>query len=368
MGRQLVPFALIRLIAFSLYNLAMMMLTHEQLSQYALGVGLDLVGVAPAGPAGTWEAYRDWLAQGYAGGLARYLARPDALARRADPRRILPEARSVIVVAASYAGAPLPPLPPLHGRVSRYAWGEDYHRWLLRRLKMLLQRLAVDKGAFPARAYVDTGPILERDWAREAGLGWLGKHTNLIHPRWGSYLFLGVALVGLDCEPTSRPELPACGSCTRCLDACPSGALMAPGRLDARRCVAYLTIEHRGSIPVELRPALGENLCGCDICQEVCPWNHKPLLAHQGERAPAAATLYLPELLLMKAEEFRARFRQTAIWRATPEGLARNAAVVLGNRGDPAAIPYLEQVVSSPRSDLLREHAAWAIQRIKSNA
>ncbi len=343
-----------------------MILTHEQLTQYACGTGLDLVGVVPVGAATTWEAYRDWLARGYAGELARYLARPDALSRRADPRRILPAARSVLVVAASYAGAPPPPLPPLHGRVSRYAWGEDYHRWLLRRLELLVQRMAADKGDFPSRCYVDTGPILERDWARAAGLGWLGKNTNLIHPRWGSYLFLGVALLGLDCEPTPPPELPSCGSCTRCLDACPTGALAAPGRLDARRCLSYLTIEHRGSLPVELRPALGENLFGCDICQEVCPWNRQPLLVQQSESPPPGATLYLPELLTLSAEEFRARFRHTPLWRATPEGLARNAAVVLGNRGDPAAIPYLEQVVSSPRSDLLREHAAWAIRRIKS--
>ncbi|MCD4738451.1 MAG: tRNA epoxyqueuosine(34) reductase QueG [Anaerolineae bacterium] len=343
-----------------------MILTIEQLTEYARGLGLEVAGVTPAGPAATWEAYRDWLAEGYAGGLERYLARPAAVSRRADPRRILPAARSVLVVAASYAGAPHPPLPPLHGRVSRYAWGEDYHRWLLRRLKLLVRWIAEEQGALPARCYVDTGPILERDWARAAGLGWLGKNTNLIHPRLGSYLFLGVALLGLDLEPAPADELPSCGSCTRCLDACPTGALVAPGRLDARRCLSYLTIEHRGSIPVELRPALGENLCGCDICQEVCPWNRKPLLAQQSKSPPPGATLYLPELLLLGAEEFRARFRHTPLWRATPEGLARNAAVVLGNRGDPAAIPYLEQVVSSPRSDLLREHAAWAIQQIKN--
>ena len=342
------------------------MLTNEQLSSYALDLGLEVVGVSPVGPAATWEAYRDWLVRGYAGGLERYLARPAALSRRADPRRILSTARAVLVVAASYAGAPYPPLPPLHGRVSRYAWGEDYHRWLLRRLRLLVARIAEERGDFLSRCYVDTGPVLERDWARAAGLGWLGKNTNLIHPRWGSYLFLGVALLDLDCEPTPLPELPACGSCTRCLDACPTGALVAPGQLDARRCLSYLTIEHRGSLPVEWRSALGENLFGCDICQEICPWNRQPLAVHRNESPPPGATLYLPELLLLGAEEFRARFRQTPLWRATPEGLARNAAVVLGNRGDPAAIPYLEQVVSSPRSDLLREHAAWAIRQIKN--
>ena len=167
-----------------------------------------------------------------------YLARPDAVNRRADPRNILPETRSVLVVAASYAGASHSKLPSLHGRVSRYAWGADYHRWLLHDLETLVQRLAATHGPFPYRCYVDTGPILERAWAQAAGLGWLGKNTNLIHPRLGSYLFLGIALLGLELESVPPPDLPTCGDCTRCIDACPTGALVAPGVLDARRCIA----------------------------------------------------------------------------------------------------------------------------------
>lgn len=331
--------------------------------ELAVEVGLDLVGVVPAGPASTWEAYCTWVAQGFGADMA-YLARPVAVARRADPRRILPEARSILVVAASYAGAPHPALPPLHGRVSRYAWGEDYHRWLLRRLQALVRRIGEEHGgAFPSRCYVDTGPILERAWAQSAGLGWQGNNTNLIHPRLGSYLFLGVALVGLDLEPTPADELPSCGSCTRCLEACPTGAIVAPGVLDARRCLAYLTIEHRGSIPEELRPALGEQLFGCDVCQEVCPWNRKPLAVHRNVPPPPAATLYLPELLTLDAATFRARFRRTPLWRATPEGLARNAAIVLGNRGDPAARPSLERAAREHPSAVVREHATTALRR-----
>lgn len=320
------------------------------------------MGVAPAGPTPTWDAYRTWIDQGYAGEMT-YLAREDAIRRRGDPRRILPAARSVLVVAASYAGAPHPPLPPLHGRVSRYAWGEDYHRWLLRRLQALVRRIAKETGPFPTRCYVDTGPILERAWAQVAGLGWIGKHGGLIHPRLGSYLFLGVGLVGIELPPTPAASLPTCGSCTRCIDACPTGALVAPGVLDARRCLAYLTIEHRGAIPEALRPAVGERVFGCDTCQAVCPWNRKPLRAHAEEAAPSVATLHLPPLLTESAATFRARFRSTAIWRATPEGLARNAAVVLGNRGDPAARAYLAQAAQEHPGEMVREHAAWALHR-----
>jgi len=328
--------------------------------------GLELVGVAPAGPARTWEAYRAWLAQGYAGAMT-YLARPDAVARRADPRRIMPAAKSVIVAAAAYPDVAAPLLPPLHGRVARYAWGEDYHRWLLRRLTALVQSLTTALGPLEARCYVDTGPLLEREWAMSAGLGWQGKNTCLLHPRLGSYFFLGVILVDRDLPPTPAPNFPTCGSCTRCLEACPTGALVAPGVLDARLCLSYLTIEHRGAISEALRPLLGERVFGCDLCQEVCPWNRRreavaPALSEASARH---ATLALPELLREEPEMFRARFRSTPLWRATPEGLARNAAVVLGNLGDPAAVPALEWAATCHCSPLVREHAAWALARCR---
>ncbi|MBN1922522.1 MAG: tRNA epoxyqueuosine(34) reductase QueG [Anaerolineae bacterium] len=338
--------------------------TATSLQSLATAAGLDWVGVAPVKPARTWESYRAWLEQGYAGDMA-YLARPDALARRADPRAIMPSARSVIVAAMSYAREVLPPLPPLHGRVARYAWGADYHHWALERLERLVQALAEALGPLEAHCYVDTGPILEREWAVTAGLGWQGKNTCLLHPRLGSFFFLGVILTDRVLAPTPVPDFPTCGSCTRCLDACPTGALIAPGVLDARRCLSYLTIEHRGTIPEPLRPLLGERVFGCDICQEVCPWNQRPRLPRTAlsESSSLHATLALPELLRMDAGEFRARFRSTPLWRATPEGLARNAAVVLGNLGDPAALPVLEWAAREHDSALVREHAAWALSR-----
>lgn len=323
----------------------------------AAAAGLDLVGTAPVGPAQTWAAYRAWLAQGYAGEMA-YLARPDAVARRADPRTLMPTAQTVIVAAAAYTSQAAGPLPPLHGRVARYAWGEDYHRWLLARLHALVQHLQTLVGPLEARCYVDTGPLLEREWAVRAGLGWHGKNTCVLHPRLGSYFFLGVVLVDRVLPPTPLPEFPTCGRCTRCLEACPTGALVAPGVLDARRCLSYLTIELRGSLPEALRRLVGERVFGCDVCQEVCPWNQRLAVA---SAAVPQATLWLPELLTLGVEGFRARFRHTSLWRATPEGLARNAAVVLGNVPASAATPILEQAVQAHPSALVREHAAWAL-------
>ncbi len=335
----------------------------RELASLTVDLTITAIGAAQVGVRPTWAAYQDWLARGYAADMA-YLARPDTVNRRADPRNILPETRSVLVVAASYASAPHPELRPLHGCVSRYAWGEDYHRWLLRDLETLVQRLIAIHGDFLYRCYVDTGPILERAWAQAAGLGWIGKNTNLIHPRLGSYLFLGVALLGIDLEPIPPPDLPSCGDCTRCIDACPTGALVAPRVLDARRCIAYLTVEHRGAIPGELRPLLGDRVFGCDTCQDVCPWNRKPLAAHTETATPPLATLDLAAVLALNEAEFRARFRHTSLWRATWEGLARNAAVVLGNRRDPTARPILEHTAATHPSALVHEHATWALNQL----
>lgn len=341
------------------------MLSADQLRDLAGNVGLDAIGAAPVGPTPTWDTYRTWIARGYTGEMA-YLARPDAVDRRADPRRVLPETQTILVVAASYAGAPHPNLPQLHGCVSRYAWGEDYHRWLLHRLQTLVQRIAEETGPFPHRCYVDTGPILERAWAQRAELGWVGKNTNLIHPQLGSFIFLGVALLGIDLEPTPIRPFPDCGTCTRCLEACPTGALVAPGVLDARRCIAYLTVEHRGVIPADLRPLIGDRVFGCDTCQDVCPWNRKPLRAHAQAPAPPTATLDLPSLLTLSESEFRTRFRHTPLWRATWRGLARNAAIVLGNRADQAARTALAQANAHHPDAIVRDHAAWAIAQLEA--
>jgi epoxyqueuosine reductase len=313
------------------------------------------------------EAYRAWLDEGYAAEMD-YLARPDAVAKRGDPRRIMPEAKMIMMVSASYAGPPSPPLPPLHGRVARYAWGSpaqpsaDYHDWLLRRLNSLVDRIASTlHSELAARTYVDTGPVLERAWAASAGLGWTGKNTALIHPWLGSYTFLGAVLLDVAIPTGPQPIWPTCGTCTRCLDACPTGALVAPGVLDARRCLSYLTIENRAAIPEAYRVAMGTRLFGCDTCQEVCPWNQKPLARHTGQPVPELATLYLPDLLMLDADAFRARFRDTPIWRATPAGLARNAAIVLGNLEDPAGRPHLARAAANHPSPIVRDHAAWAL-------
>lgn len=333
-----------------------------QLTQLAFEAGLDLVGAVRAEPCPTWREYAEWVAAGYAGGM-EYLTRPDAVAKRRDPRALMPGARTVLVVGASYAGPAAPSLPALSGRVARYAWGVDYHNWLLARLKRLVRSIGTALSVpVSSRCYVDTGPVLERAWGVAAGLGWVGKNGCLIHPALGSLVFLGVALLDVDLPESKRTFTPTCGSCTACLDACPTGALVAPGVLDARRCLSYLTIEHRGSIPEPFRAAVGDRVFGCDVCQDVCPWNRGPVDARCRGSASQVASLFLPPLLAMDREIFRRRFRRSPIWRATPEGLARNAAVALGNSGDPAALPYLDAAAEEHPSPLVREHAAGAIE------
>jgi len=331
-------------------------------------LGFDLVGVTQPAPSAHADFYVDWLARGYHAEMG-YLARPDAIEKRADPRRIMSQARSIVVVGMNYTSGDPPSTERLQGRVSRYAWGTDYHAVMGKRLRQLAAWIAEQVGQpVPHRVYVDTGPLLERELARRAGLGWIGKNTNLIHPELGSYFFLGELLLDLELEPDAPFAADRCGACTACLDACPAGALLAPRTLDARRCISYLTIEHRGSIPVEIRPLLGDRVFGCDECQEVCPWNQR---FARSTREPAFAprpgqiVLDLIELLELDDDGFRARFRDTPLWRAGRGGLARNAAVVLGNLGDPSAIPALERALSGSDS-LIVEHVVWALERIRN--
>lgn len=340
------------------------MLDAGQLTQLALEAGLDLVGAVPAQPCPAGDAYAHWVEAGYAGSMT-YLTRPDAVEKRRDPRNVMPQARTILVVGASYAGPASTLLTELSGRVARYAWGADYHNWLLTRLKRLVQLIGTALSTpVTSKCYVDTGPVLERAWAEAAGLGWVGKNGCLIHPVLGSFVLLGVALLDVDLPESKHSPMPTCGSCTACIDACPTGALIAPGVLDARRCISYLTIEHRGTIPESFRAAVGDRVFGCDTCQDVCPWNRKPINAHCAEPVPEAASLLLPPLLTMAPEIFARQFRQSPIWRATPEGLARNAAVVLGNIGDPAALAYLETAAVEHPSALVRQHAVGAIGAI----
>lgn len=336
----------------------------DEIKRQARRCGFDLVGIANPDAVDHTTFYRHWLARGYHAAMG-YLARPDAVAKRADPRRIMPETRSILVVGMNYYPGGFPPTGGLRGRVSRYAWGVDYHGVMLDRLRHLAGWIdARKRSPLTHRAYVDTGPLLERGLARKAGLGWIGKNTNLIHPRRGSYFFLGELLLDLPLETDAPSASEHCGRCTACLDACPTGALVAPYTLDARRCLSYLTIEHREALPLRLRPLLADRVFGCDICQEVCPWNRRfARRADESAFRPHRPTLDLPSLLQLDPDTFRARFRDTSLWRPRRAGLLRNAAVVLGNLGDPAALPALEAARSDPQP-LIAEHAAWAIERL----
>jgi len=319
------------------------------------GLGFDLVAIGRADPPEHAAEFAAWLDAGYAGTMG-YLER--GRAGRLEPGQVLPGARSVIAVALNYyQGADA--AGPAH--VSRYAWGADYHGVMEPRLRALLEDLVAAAPGTRGRVYVDTGPVLERDLAARAGLGWIGKNTMLLHPTLGSYFFIGAVLTTAELAPDSRlPD--RCGSCTRCLEACPTQAFVAPYVLDARRCIAYLTIEHRGPIPVELREGIGKLAFGCDVCQDVCPWNRRaPVTA---EAAFAARELpALTELVALGDEEYRQRLGGSPLRRARRRGLARSAAVALGNSGDAAAVSPLEAALDDPDAEV-REHAAWALERL----
>jgi len=332
--------------------------------------GLDLVGVVPVEPTGTFRRYEEWLAAGYHGDMA-YLARADAVERRRDPARILSGTRTVVAVGLNYHTFPLPPElrdDPSRGIVASYAWGPDYHDILLPRLHRLAGAIAQATGRpVPYRAYVDTGPVLERDLAARAGLGFVGKNTTLIQPRLGSWFFLGELLLALEPEPLQGRTLVrgTCGRCTRCLDACPTGALVAPYTLDARRCISYLTVELKGPIPYQLRPLMGNRIFGCDICQEVCPWNRRfarPAREAAFRPDPQVVAPHLLDLLALDDDGFRRRFAGSPIKRAKRRGLLRNAAIAAGNWGSPSAVPALSALLGDHEA-LIRGHAAWALGR-----
>jgi epoxyqueuosine reductase len=339
----------------------------------ALALGFDLVGVAPAFPVPHVNAYRDWLARGYHGEMA-YLARPDRVERRQNPAAILPGARSVVCVGLNYYPGPAPaPLAddPARGRISRYAWGIDYHDLVLPWLEELALFIAAETQASTNhRAYVDTGPILERAYGAAAGLGFVGKNTNLIHPRMGSWLFLGEVLTNAVLEPTPVESSISCGTCTRCLDTCPTGALIAPYVLDARRCISYLTIELKDPIPRDLRPLMSSWIYGCDVCQEVCPWQR--FATPTGERAllgrgPDRAAPLLVDLARLDQDSFEQRYQNTSIKRIGRARLLRNVAIGLGNWGAEEAVCPLEGLLTDPEP-LVRGHAAWALSRLGSRA
>jgi epoxyqueuosine reductase len=336
---------------------------EDRLKDHAHTLGFELVGIAPATQADGFEHLAAWLEQGFAGEMS-YMQR-HAEARR-HPASVLPEVRSVVMAGMNYfAGDEIPPTTQLTGRVARYAQGADYHDIIRARLNRLLDFLQAQRPGCRGRSVVDTAPLLERDFARRAGLGWFGKNTMLINKRLGSYFFLGALLLDLELKPDQPHQANHCGTCTACLDACPTQAFAGPGQLDARRCISYLTIELRESVPTELREGLGDWVFGCDVCQEVCPWNQKaPPSAEPSFRPrPDLEAVDLLELLSLSEEGFRERFRGTALLRAKRRGLLRNAILVLGNRLDAAALPALKRAVADP-DPVVRDAAQWAVQRI----
>jgi len=388
------------------------MVTSAWVVEQGRSVGFDKVGVAPAADLEELALFPAWLERGYAGALD-YLRNP----KRRDARRLLPDARSVVCCALAYdthhPRSTEVPLNPERGWISRYAWGDDYHAVLEEKLETLRARMAERAGpGFQAKLYVDTGPVLERVYGKHAGLGWQAKNTCLIDPELGSYFFLGVLVTNLELSP-GDPLPDGCGACTLCIEACPTGALVEPYVLDARRCISYLTIELRDSIPVELRQPMGRHVFGCDICQDVCPWNAKSLVTNlppfqpralpnhasapkpvptplalsevEGRlspAAPAAETLAttvrgdsitekdsflhprLEWLASLTEEEFREVFRRSPVKRARWRGLLRNTLVAMGNSGNARFRPLLETFAASDDT-LLAEHARWALARME---
>lgn len=337
----------------------------EQIKAEAHELGFDLVGIAPAvTPQGVTHLC-DWLERGFAGEMA-YMER-HAPARE-HPKHVLDGARSVIMAAMNYrTSEPSRAVGPAEGRVSRYAWGQDYHVLLRSRLKELAMFIQDQVPDCRTRIVVDTAPLLERDFTRMAGIGWIGKNTMLINKQRGSWLFLGAVLVDIELEYDQPHQADHCGTCRRCLDACPTEAFAGPYQLDSRRCISYLTIELRRDMPEPMRPAVGQWLFGCDICQEVCPWNRKAPTSREDGFQPRDGTdaVELVWLLERSDEELREWMRGTALTRAGIRGLRRNAAIVLGNTRHVPAVPALLHALENA-DPVVRDAAAWALGRINS--
>jgi epoxyqueuosine reductase len=345
-------------------------LTHA-VKEEAYRLGFSMVGVSPPDPLAHEDIFEIWLQQGRHGEMT-YLNSPRSRLCRAHPDQILPECRSVLVLGSSY-----PPAmawsdndlknQPMHGKVAAYAWGDDYHDILSERLQRLAAFIESQAGqSIPNRWYTDTGPILERELAQRAGLGWIGKNTCLINPFKGSYFFLAEILLGLELEPDQPFTQDRCGHCTRCIDACPTGCILPDRTLDSRRCISYLTIELKGLIPLDLRPSMDAWVFGCDVCQQVCPWNR--FAASEVDKAfdenQVQPDCNLLDELRLSREEFKHKYHQRPILRAKRRGYLRNVAVALGNSYNIEAIPTLTQALTVDQEPLVRAHAAWALGQI----
>jgi len=346
-----------------------MTLTHKVKSE-ARRLGFQLVGVTTPDPPPHLPTFEGWLDLGRHGEMG-YLATERSRLRRADPHLILPGCRSILVLGVRY---PAPELevekykPGTTGQVASYAWGDDYHDILPERMRALISLIEEQVGhTVPNRCYTDTGPLLERDLAQRAGLGWIGKNTCLIHPRQGSYFLLAEILLGIELEVDPPFRTDHCGTCTRCLDACPTGCILPDRTLDARRCISYLTIELKTSIPEDLRQPMGDWVFGCDICQQVCPWNLRfsdPYGDPAFQPRPGVPHPDLVQEASLSPETFNRKFRGSPLKRSKHRGYLRNVAVALGNAGDPDTVPALERLLLDEDEPLVRSNAAWALCRI----
>ena len=335
----------------------------KELIAYARELGFDSCRIAACAAPGHASEFRTWLREGAAGEMS-YMERGEE--KRCDPQKVLSGARSIVVVALNYwQGESATPkvFGAATGRVARYAWGEDYHEVIPQKLDKIDNFLRRFGGR--QKSYVDTGPILERDHAAQAGIGWHGKSTMLIDAQLGTWFFLGEILTTLELPPDT-PQRDRCGTCERCIKACPTAAIAAPHQLDARRCISYLTIELKGSIPVELRPLIGNRIFGCDDCLDACPWNRFAQASRETafSARPSTTGMLLRDYLKLNDVEFRGRFRNSPIKRIKRRGFLRNVCVALGNVGGLADLSALKGAASDP-DELIAEHATWAIARIQ---
>lgn len=327
------------------------------------------IGVLSTHAAKTFGELRQWLDQDMQGNMA-WMAREDTVRKRQDPTQIAPWAQTIITCTIPYTPPRIPDEllnDPSRGVIARYALFDDYHDVLKNVLEECANDLKKAFGDFEHRVYVDTGPILEREWANTAGLGFIGRNSNLIDWSLGSYLFLCEILVSVQLPEIVQRQIGSCGHCSSCKDSCPTGAIVSDRVVDARKCISYLTIEHKGSIPEQLRPLMKNRIYGCDICQEVCPWNRKPvakeewlrlLNLHEDRVAPPLASL-----LFFDPEAFKERFRDSPIVRAKREGFMRNVSVALGNWGSHDARLLLQDILAKDSSELVREHAQWGLKQ-----
>ena len=345
--------------------------TRDDLRRLARDAGLRVVGVSgPEVFEGLAEHIAEHIARGHTRGMEWFT--PQRAREAADPRTLHPTVRSLVAVAVPYWSGPAAPPEDgvLRGRIARYAWGGDYHRTLKRRMQAFVAALEAHVGRrLEARTLVDTARIVDRAAAARAGAGWFGKNSMIIVPRHGSWVMLGEVLLDLEL-PRDLPLARDCGRCDRCLRRCPTGAIVAPYRIDAPRCVSYLTIEERGAIPRELRRYMGDMVFGCDVCQDVCPYTGAAEVIRDPDFAPRDIDNAFPSLAFlarMSEEEFRATYSGTAVTRAKRVGMARNAAIALGNSGDPRAEPILREMLYDHDAPLARGHAAWGLARLLAN-